>query len=72
MTLQSLSEMAESGQVVDIWKVANVLLDWRNELEDTEDKQKVEAMISELGIQPEGPSIVLSDKVKRLIEMYHQ
>lgn len=60
-------EAINSGKILDIWRITDIMLDVRNGIDNEYDKQRVDDLIKQLGIQPDGPTIVLSEKVQTLL-----
>lgn len=60
-------EAVQSGQLIDVWKMSDILLDIRNQLKE-EDKPKVDQIFKDLGIQKEGPSVIMDKSAKEMLE----
>lgn len=61
--IESLLELADKGEVVDIWKVVDHLLDLRLEIGNS-----VDAALISVGVSKDGPSIILGERVKRIVD----
>lgn len=67
MSVEALLELSETGEVVDIWRVADLLLDLRKENPRLADKA-----LHDLGIQEDGPTIILGERIKKIVSEYQE
>ena len=68
MTLEDFNSAIDSGKVVDIWRIADIMLDVRNSLDNEYDQRRVDDLMRTLGVQEDGPSIILTEKVQELVD----
>ena len=68
-SIEHLIEIADSNEVVDIWRVVDHLLDLRSQAENT---ASVDEALASVGVVEDGPSIILGERVKKIIKDYQE
>lgn len=67
MSIETLLELSDNHEVVDIWKAVDIFLDLRRESPELAD-----AALAAIGASEGGPSIILGERLRKITLDYKE
>lgn len=67
MSIETLLELSDNHEVVDIWKAVDIFLDLRRESPELAD-----AALAAIGVSEGGPSIILGERLRKITLDYKE
>lgn len=68
MSMEEFQAAIDSGKLVDIWRISDIMLDVRASLGNEYDRHRVDDLMRQLGIQPDGPSVMLQKHAQEILD----